>query len=142
MTVVALPVPEDYLVPETLPEVEPNLWEVGIDDRTADIPWVPKVDNEAVTRTIKKLDRMSDATRDRTIALRLVMASLEGLSFSEGAALLGVREQRLGAWLRGRSPFPSARNRGFWRSTASWPPFTSWSPQRQQDDGSICRSRL
>lgn len=54
---------------------------------------------------------MSDSTRDRVVALRLLMARLEGVSFAEAALLLDVSEPRLAGWLRGEQTIPKTKER-------------------------------
>jgi len=103
--------PADYLVPETPSGDSLVLWPPDIRDRTADIPASPEVRDETAKRAIRRMRQMNDATRDRVVALRLVMARLEGMTFRDAASLLGVKEQRLAAWLRETESIPKTKER-------------------------------
>jgi hypothetical protein len=66
------------------------------------------VDSDRMHAQKRTADQRNQATLDRLIALRLVMARSVGLSFDEVALMLGVRPERLRAWLHETTSIPAS----------------------------------
>ncbi len=69
----------------------------------------PRSDDE-VRRFLEGQLRINEATRDRAIALRILLARLEGVSFGTAAALLGTSPKKLTRWLHGDDTIPARKS--------------------------------
>jgi hypothetical protein len=69
----------------------------------------PPRSDEEFRRFLERQLREHDATRDRAINLRIVLARLEGISFETAAVLLGTSPKKLTRWLHGADTVPARK---------------------------------
>lgn len=68
-----------------------------------------ELDDKKLQATEKRMRHANQATVDRTLALRLLLAELRGVSFEEAADLLDVRPTRLRGWLHETESMPAGK---------------------------------